>query len=233
MSLSRLERSTLARSAYDALLRAIVSGTLAPGERIRDQELAAQLGVSRVPVREALKRLEEEGLVETIPNSATRVARVRVEQAAQAFSVIAALHALGARIGVPALTSADDQRMQQADRRRSQALDRGDIIAAIEHDDDFHDVLLEAAGNDELKRSLDRLMPQIWRLDILHFSALAERDSLDDHTEIIEACLRRDADVTAALVEQNFLRIGAQMTAVVAEAQESAEVAGGRGGRDA
>jgi DNA-binding GntR family transcriptional regulator len=223
MPLTPLARPSLARGAYEALLRAIVSGRLGPGERIRDKELAAQLGVSRVPVREALQRLEGEGLVETVPNSATRVAPVRVERAAQAFPVIAALQALGTRLGVPALTRVDDGRMQQADRRRAQALARGDIIAAIEHDDAFHDVLLDAAGNDELRRSLARLMPQIRRLDILHLSALAERDSAADHAAIIEACRRRDAHGAAALVEENFLRIGAEMTEVIAEAEREGQ----------
>src|SRR5215217_4208106 len=97
--LAPLPRVSLAARAYDTLLTAIVDGSLAPGERIRDAELAEQLQTSRMPVREALKRLEAEGLVETVPNRETRVAPVRAERAAQAFPVIAALHALGTRLG--------------------------------------------------------------------------------------------------------------------------------------
>jgi DNA-binding GntR family transcriptional regulator len=216
--LAPLPRLSLAARAYDTLLDAIVTGALAPGERIRDAELAEQLQTSRMPVREALKRLEAEGLVETVPNRETRVAPIRAERAAQAFPVIAALHALATRLGVPALTGADDGRMRVLDRERARALERGDVVAAIERDDAFHGVLLEAAGNDELMRSLERLMPQIRRLDALHFNELTRRDSGADHAAILDACRRRDADEAARLVEANFLRLGAQMATILGDA---------------
>jgi DNA-binding GntR family transcriptional regulator len=216
--LAPLTRVSLAARAYETLLSAIVTGSLAPGERIRDAELAEQLQTSRMPVREALKRLEAEGLVETVPNRETRVAPIRAERAAQAFPVIAALHSLGTRLGVPALSTDDDDRMRSLDRDRARALKRGDVIAAIELDDAFHAVLLEAAGNDELIRALERLMPQIRRLDALHFTELTRRDSAADHAEILDACRRRDADAAARLVEANFLRLGAQMATILGDA---------------
>jgi DNA-binding GntR family transcriptional regulator len=216
--LAPLTRVSLAARAYETLLSAIVTGSLAPGERIRDAELAEQLQTSRMPVREALKRLEAEGLVETVPNRETRVAPIRAERAAQAFPVIAALHALGTRLGVPALSTDGDDRMRSLDRDRARALKRGDVIAAIELDDAFHAVLLEAAGNDELIRALERLMPQIRRLDALHFTELTRRDSAADHAEILDACRRRDADAAARLVEANFLRLGAQMATILGDA---------------
>src|SRR3954467_7117883 len=170
--LAPLPRRSLASGAYEALVEAIVTGTLPPGSRLRDGELAAQLQISRMPVREALKRLESEGLVETVPNRETRVAPIRADRAAQAFPVIAALQALATRLGVPALTTDDDERMTSLDRDRTRALRHGDVIAAIELDDAFHGVLLAAANNDELIRATERLMPQIRRLDVLHFTQL-------------------------------------------------------------
>ncbi len=209
--LQPIDRIPLSRTVYATLLRAIVAGDLAPGARLRDKELAAELGVSRTPVREALQRLEDEGLVETEPNVATRVAPVDADRLAQAFPVIAALHGLGARLGVPALTRADDRRMAAADRRRASALERGDVVAAIEADDALHAVLLEASRNDELRRALARLMPLVRRLDVLHFTALADGSSRDDHAAILAACRRRDAGAAAALVEASFLGLGAQI----------------------
>jgi DNA-binding GntR family transcriptional regulator len=205
----------LAAGAYEVLVQAIVTGTLAPGARIRDGELAAQLQISRMPVREALKRLESEGLVESVPNRETRVAPIRADRAAQAFPVIAALQALGTRLGVPALSTADDRRMASLDRDRARALREGDVIAAIELDDAFHGVLLAAAGNDELIRALERLMPQIRRLDVLHFTQLAREDASRDRADILAACRRRDAHTAAELVEANYLRLGEQMAAIL------------------
>lgn len=205
----------MAAGAYEVLVQAIVTGTLAPGARIRDGELAAQLQISRMPVREALKRLESEGLVESVPNRETRVAPIRADRAAQAFPVIAALQALGTRLGVPALSTADDRRMASLDRDRARALREGDVIAAIELDDAFHGVLLAAAGNDELIRALERLMPQIRRLDVLHVTQLAREDASRDRADILAACRRRDAHTAAELVEANYLRLGEQMAAIL------------------
>jgi len=168
-----------------------------------------------MPVREALKRLELEGLVESIPNRETRDAPIRAERAAQAFPVIAALQALGTRLGVPALSTADDRRMASLDRDRARALREGNVIAAIELDDAFHGVLLAAAANDELMRALERLMPQIRRLDVLHFTQLAREDASRDHADILAACRRRDAHAAAELVEVNYLRLGEQMAAIL------------------
>lgn len=213
--LAPLPRTSLADGAYEVLVQAIVTGALAPGARIRDGELAAELQISRMPVREALKRLELEGLVESIPNRETRVAPIRAERAAQAFPVVAALHALATRLGVPALSAADDERMESLDHDRSDALRRGDVIAAIELDDAFHGVLLAAARNEELVRALERLMPQIRRLDVLHFTRLAREGGSRDHADFLAACRRRDAHAAAELVEANYLRLGEQMATIL------------------
>ena len=89
------------------------------------------------------------------------------------------------------------------------------MIAAIELDDAFHGVLLAAAGNDELIRALERLMPQIRRLDVLHFTQLAREDASRDRADILAACRRRDAHTAAELVEANYLRLGEQMAAIL------------------
>jgi len=220
--MQRLERTSLADRAYRALLDAIVAGDLAPGERLRDQEVAARLGTSRTPVREALRRLADEGLVDVAPQAATRVAPVDVERAAHAFPVVAALQALAARLGVPGLTAAGLERMRAHDAERARALAAGDIPAAIDADDAFHDVLIDAGGNRELRRTLDRLMPQIRRLDLLHFRALSREETPDAHPAILDACARGAADEAAALVERTFLTLGDAVAELLRrEAQES------------
>jgi DNA-binding GntR family transcriptional regulator len=214
--LPSLSQPSLADRAYGVLLDAIVRGDLEPGRRLRDGDLAEQLGVSRTPVREALRRLEDEGLVETGRNAFTRVAPVRADRIADAFPVVAALHALATRLGVPALSSADIERMERHDRERTEALQRGDALAAIAADDRFHGVLLNAARNAEIERLLTRVMPHIRRLDVLHFQALT-RDvaAAGDHAAILDACRRGDAWEAARLVEANFLRLGEQMAALL------------------
>lgn len=214
--LQAVPRVSLAEQAYAALLDAIVGGELPPGERLRDTELAEQLGVSRTPVREALRRLEDEGLVETGRHAYTRVAPVVPDRIADAFPVVAALHGLATRLGVPALSRAHLERMELHDAERTRALEQGDVIAAIDADDAFHGVLLEASRNAEIGRLLDRVMPHIRRLDLLHFRSLTrEAGGPGDHAAILDACRRGDAAEAAGLVEANFLRLGEQMTALL------------------
>jgi DNA-binding GntR family transcriptional regulator len=207
---------SLAERAYGRLLDAITTGALAPGDRLRDQELAQQLGVSRTPVREALRRLEDDGLVETGRNAYTRVAPIRPERIAAAFPVVAALHALATRLGTPALGPSDLARMEHYDRERAQALRDKDVLKAIEADDRFHGVLIDAARNPEIERLLQRVMPHIRRLDLLHFDALTRHEDTETgHAAILDALRRGDAQAAAHAAEANFLRLGEQMAAVL------------------
>jgi len=217
-TLTRLAQSSLAERAYAALLDAIVRGDLPPGHRLRDQELAEQFGVSRTPVREALRRLEDEGLVESERNAFTRVAPVRPDRIADAFPVVASLHGLATRLGVPALSSKDVERLERHDAARTAALRAGDVLEAIAADDRLHDVLIKASRNAEIERLLARVMPHIRRLDLLHFTDLAEHADVDDgHSEIIDACRRGEAWEAGRLVEESFLRLGEHMTALVGD----------------
>lgn len=203
-----IERTSLSQRVYASLLGAIVRGELAPGERVRDTELAQRLGVSRTPVREALLRLGHEGLVETAPGAYSRVAVVDADAAAQAYVVAAALHALATRIATQRLTAADLAAMRRANAERARALRDGDIGAAIAADDRFHQVLVDRADNLELRSALERLMPKVRRLDHAHFLRMDPDASTREHDAIVAACEHADAAHAARLVEENFLAIG-------------------------
>src|SRR3954469_16171845 len=94
-------RSLLRDQAYVSIRDAIVNGTLAPGETLRDPELEKWLGVSRTPIREALSRLERAGLVHTLPGRSTVVSTIERKAVLDAQNVAASLHALAVRIAVP------------------------------------------------------------------------------------------------------------------------------------
>src|SRR5579862_5739945 len=114
MNLTTLETTSLRERVYEALRQALICGELAPGARLRDAELAARLGVSRTPIREALQRLEDEGLVETSPRASTRVTPLDARAVREAFPVVATLHALATRHAVPRVTAADLAAMRAA-----------------------------------------------------------------------------------------------------------------------
>jgi DNA-binding GntR family transcriptional regulator len=204
-----LERDLLRDRAYHALRDAIVDGTLAPGERLRDAELTRWLGLSRTPVREALARLELDGLVETAPQRFTRVTPLDRRAARDAFPLVAALHALAAELAVPRLTASDFADMLDANTRFGGALRNNRVELALAADDDFHGVFVKASANAELPRALDRLMPGVRRVERLRFGSLAGRASVRDHAEIVRLATAGEAAEAAARVRDNWLSLGA------------------------
>ena len=201
-------RPLLRDTAYETLRQEIVDGRLQPGERLRDHDLAARLGLSRTPVREALSRLEEEGLVETRPQSYTRVSPISRRDAREAFPVIATLHALATELAVPGLLPRETERLRSANRRFAAALEANDVDAALAADDDFHGVFLDVCGNQELRRTLERLMPRLRRVERLRFGSLPGRRSVRQHDRIIALAARAQAPEAAAAVRENWLTLG-------------------------
>ena len=206
-----VERTLLRDEAYLRIRDAIMEGTLEPGERLRDHELTQWLGLSRTPVREALARLADDGLVESEPQRYTRVTALDRRDTRDAAGVVAALHGLAATLAVPALTGAEIERMRTAGARFSAALQAQDVTAAIEADDAFHGVLVGASRNLEIPPTLDRLMPRLRRLERARFGSLAGRRSVEQHAAIIERCVAGDAAATAEASVQNWLTLGAML----------------------
>jgi DNA-binding GntR family transcriptional regulator len=184
-----------------------VSGRLAPGARLHDQQLARQMGLSRTPVREALRRLEDEGLITTLPRSRTLVAPVHARAAREAFLVVASLHALATRLALTRWQPTDYDALYDANRALEHALEHGDEEAAIAADDAFHGVFVKRADNRELSRVLNTLMPKVRRLEWLQFHSLRGRQSVAQHAAIIEA-VQSDPMAAVRLVEDNWLSLG-------------------------
>lgn len=201
-------RSLLREDAYRAIRDAIVEGTLAPGERLNDQDLVEWLGVSRTPVREALARLEQAGLVRTKPGRYTMVSPLDVRAIRNAHSVTAAMHELAVREALPGLSPAEldaaAEAMSEANARFAEALDRDDVDAATAADDDFHCVLVTASANGALRDVLERYTPVLRRLERLRFSSLSGRASVAQHDGIVALCRAGDVDGAATATRANW-----------------------------
>ena len=206
---SRAERpSSLRDYAYRELRDAIVSGELAPGERLRDPELERWLGVSRTPIREAIARLEAAGLVQTRRAKATVVSPLDARSALAAQRIAASLHELAVRDAVPQLTGADLDAMRAANERFASALSAEDVDAAMAADDDFHDVAVRASANPLLPGLLEQVTPLLRRLERARFGSLAGRGSVADHARIIELCAAGRADEAGTAARENWSTLG-------------------------
>ncbi|MBO1751143.1 GntR family transcriptional regulator [Actinotalea sp. BY-33] len=192
-------RRVLLRDQAAARIRsAIVDGDLAPGHVIKDTALAAQLGLSVAPVRAALVTLGDEGLVETKPQSHTRVTPLDAEAVRGAAVVVRSMHEVATREAAPHLTAEDLDRMRAANERFAAAVRSGDTEAALAADDDLHQVLLDRAANAAAQATVTRFTPMIRRLERQRFAAPHGHDSVDLHARLIEAC-STDVDAAVAL----------------------------------
>jgi len=193
-------RTLLRDDVYRRLRDAIIDGTLEPGEQLRDGDLAAWLGVSRTPVREALLRLARGGLVVAHPGRSTVVSSLDLRALREARDVVAAMHQLAVRDAVPHLSDADLDAMRDAARRFAAAVEAGDVDAAVAADDDLHGVPVAVAGNRAVVSVLEQFTPVLRRAEHLRFAAPDAQGSLERHDELIRLCAARDADGAAAVV---------------------------------
>lgn len=199
------QRRELLRDNVHARLRdAIVDGTFMPGEQLRDQELATWLGVSRTPVREALLRLGEAGLVHTAPGRSTTVAPIDHAAIRQAQSVVAAMHRLAVAEAVPFLTADDFAAMRAANERFAAAITAGDADRALAADDEFHAIPVHTSGNAAVATVLEQFTPVVRRLERLRFASVMGRSSITRHAHLVELCEAGEVDAAADVSFQTW-----------------------------
>ena len=206
-------RSLLRDDVYVRIRDLIVDGTLAPGEQLRDTEVADWLGVSRTPVREALLRLQQAGLVAARPGRATYVTTVDDRATRHAQSVVAAMHRLAVEEAVGQLTADDLRRMRAANRRFAKAIRDRDVDAALAADDELHRIPVEASGNAALATVLEQFTPLLRRVERLRFASVPGRASVALHDRLIELCAAGDAQAAGDVSWQTWQTLAPMLDA--------------------
>ncbi|QYH35867.1 GntR family transcriptional regulator [Salinibacterium sp. M195] len=201
------KRSLLRDDVYTSIRDAIVDGTFAPGERLRDIELEKWLGVSRTPIREALLRLERGGLVVSVPGKATLVAPYDPASTHGVQQVTAALHELAARLALPSVTPEQLAAMDEANARFAAALDAEDVDGALDADDDFHEIFIAASGNETIAQVLGQLTPVLRRVERMRFSSHSGRESVPQHDSIVQHARNGEIDEALVAVRENWLSL--------------------------
>ena len=194
-----IDRRLLRDDVYRRIREAIVDGSLEPGEQLRDTEIAAWLGVSRTPVREALLRLAEAGLVVAQPGRSTIVTELDLRDVRDARDVVAAMHELAVRESVGSFTQADLDAMSEANASFRSAIEQGNVEAALRADDELHGIPVAVASNRALVAVLDQFTPVLRRAERLRFSSRGGNASLARHDELIRLCAAGDVEQAAAV----------------------------------
>ncbi|MEZ7005734.1 GntR family transcriptional regulator [Streptomyces sp. AD55] len=205
MPIRPVPRTLLRDRAYEAIRDAIVAGEIEPGAVVRDADLAERLALSRAPVREAFSRLVDEGLLESKPQSYTRVTPVVAAEVRDAAAVVGAMHELVTRVAVPRLCEADLDEMRAANDRFAAAVRTGDVDGALRADDALHHVLVRVAGNGAAAATVARYTPLIRRLERRRFAEGGTCRSAGLHGRLIDACAAGDTE-TALRVTADIWR---------------------------
>ena len=204
-----VDRHLLRDTAYERLREAVVDGTLAPGEGLHDDELCEWLGVSRTPVRDALRRLADEGLVELAAQRYTRVASLSVRDVHEVVPLLAAVHGLATELAVPRLPRSAIGALHAANGELTEALRRGDGMAAYRADDDLHEVFVGACGNPEVAHVLDRLTPRLHTVECMCCDGrLPGGRFVAQHEALISRAETGDASGAASAARANWMTLG-------------------------
>jgi DNA-binding GntR family transcriptional regulator len=199
----RLARPLARDEAYEKLKLWIIDGTLRPGEMLRDQAIAESLGISRTPVREALRRLEDEGFVETALNRWTRVAPLDLKKTIETYGVIEALEVFA--LDAAKLTNDDLKMMKQANEDMRRALRLKQPAAALHADETFHGVWLRSAHNDELCALIQQLKTQLRRVELAYWERAARTNqSVREHEAILKALQNGSKRLAVAALKRNW-----------------------------
>ena len=175
------------------LRRLLVTGELAPGAPVRQEAVAERLGVSRVPVREALKVLEGEGALVYAPHRGYVVAELSVEDLVEVYRLRELLEAEAIRVAVPRLTNADVSAISAAAHDVDAAGRSGDLVAMTAANRDFHFLLFDAAGMTRLSRTLRQLWDATDVYRAVYFGTTGNRERVhSDHSELLAALSARD-----------------------------------------
>lgn len=188
---------------FNTLRQAILKGELAPGERLMEIQLADRLGVSRTPIREAIRKLELEGLVLMIPRKGAEVAKISEKSLRDVLEVRRSLEELAIELACQRMTEEEIARLEETQEAFREAVNHGDAMGIAESDEHYHDIIYYGTGNARLVQILNNLREQMYRYRLEYIKDADKRQVLlVEHDNILKAIKgRRVAEAKEAMRE--------------------------------
>lgn len=198
-------RKPLREEVYTLLRQAIANGRLPAGTRLVETEVAEQLGVSRTPVREAIRMLESEGLVGCVPRKGYVVCDFSAEEVEQIFGIRQVLEGYAGRLATARISAADLAKLQEIYERSLQCLEQESATLLCQLNTEFHDLLIAASQNKRLVELIDSLRHALlsYRLACLN-DPNERRRAVAGHKAILEALWRKDPAAVEELIKKHI-----------------------------
>ena len=191
---------------FETLRKAIISGDIKPGERLMEVSLANQMGVSRTPVREAIRRLEAEGLVTMTPRKGTHVAELSVKDIMDVLEVRTVLDKLATDLAAKRMQPSQLKALENVHKQYIACVEKNNIEGAIKKDIEFHDLIYAASGNPRLVAVAGSLREHVYRFRVIYMSGgdpIAE-NVLNEHEEILAALKEANNNLASDLAEKHI-----------------------------
>ena len=195
----------LREMVFESMREAIIQGRLKPGERLMEIQLADEMGVSRTPIREAIRKLELEGFVVMVPRKGAFVAGISVKDIVDVFEVRAALEALAAGLAAERITPDELEELERSLVAISEVSSKDDIDAIVETDTNFHELIYRASRNERLFQIVIHLKEQIQRFRTTSLSQPGRsKDALEEHRKMVEAISDRNVELAQNLARDHI-----------------------------
>ncbi len=206
----------------EALRTAIIGGILKPGERLMEIQLAEELGVSRTPVREAIRKLEQEGFVEMLPRRGTYVADISIKDVTDVYEIRMALDVLAAGLAAKRIT---DEELALLKRKLSdikEVVESADMEKIGEYDWAFHEVLYKASKNDRLFGIISNLREQLTRLRVTTMNFRDRiKDTIIEHELLVESIAKRDVELARKRAYEHMSNAEKTLLRAIQEARQN------------
>ena len=189
---------------FNTLREAILRGDLKPGERLMEIQLANKMGVSRTPIREAIRMLEQEGLAVTMPRKGAEVAKMTLKGMEDVLEIRAALDELASQLACLRITEEQLARLEQKKKDFELSLKTGNVKKIAEADVNFHDVIYEATGNPKLVIMLNNLREQIYRYRVEYIKNTDNYPILiKEHEAIYQSLVNRNQEEATLAIREH------------------------------
>lgn len=190
---------------FEHLRESIILGKMPPGERLMEIQLAEQLGVSRTPVREAIRKLELEGLVIMEPRKGAYVSEVSLKDIKDALEIRVSLEGLGAYLAAERIEKNELEMLIKKHEELKEYADKKDVAGILEKDAELHEIIFNAARNSKLIDMVDSLREQVQRFRISYVSTHEQASQLyKEHKKIIDAIVKRDKEMAKKYAEEHI-----------------------------
>jgi len=200
-----INRTSLHKELTERLRNMVVEGVLVAGEKVPERELCEKLGVSRTPMREALKVLAADGLLDLVPGRGARVSAITLADLEEVFPLMAALEALSGELACERITNSQLTRLKSAHRQMLKYFHNQNLAAYFRYNEKIHEIILEAAGNETLKTMYLSLALRVRRARYMaNMTPERWQQAVNEHEEILDALDNKDGQALGAILKRHL-----------------------------